>query len=88
VVGEVHEMSKPAVVLRTLDEFEGYRPKEPDLGLFLRSMVPAVLEDGSTVNVWVYFYNAPLGKAGRVASGDYLEYMRPRLAPVSCCDKA
>jgi gamma-glutamylcyclotransferase (GGCT)/AIG2-like uncharacterized protein YtfP len=25
---------------------------------------------------WVYFYNAPLGRAQRIASGDYLEHLK------------
>lgn len=83
VVGEVHAMTKPAVVLRALDEFEGYRPKEPEAGLYVRTLAAAVLEDGSRLKVWVYFYNAPLGRAERVTSGDYLEHLRPRLTAVS-----
>ena len=25
---------------------------------------------------WVYFYNAPLGRAERIESGDYLEHLK------------
>jgi len=31
VWGEVYEMTHPVVVLRALDELEGYRPTEPDV---------------------------------------------------------
>jgi gamma-glutamylcyclotransferase (GGCT)/AIG2-like uncharacterized protein YtfP len=82
VVGEVQQMLKPAVVLRALDEFEGCRPTEPDLGLFVRTAVEARLDDGSTRTVWVYFYNAPLGQASQIESGDYLQHLRPRLPTV------
>jgi gamma-glutamylcyclotransferase (GGCT)/AIG2-like uncharacterized protein YtfP len=34
------------------------------------------LDDGHIVNAWAYFYNAPLGQAARIDSGDYLEYLR------------
>ena len=34
---------------------------------------PVHLPDGTTEQAWVYFYNAPLGKAPRIDSGDYLE---------------
>jgi gamma-glutamylcyclotransferase (GGCT)/AIG2-like uncharacterized protein YtfP len=36
------------------------------------------LEDGCTVDAWAYFYNAPLGRAERIASGDYLEHLKSR----------
>jgi hypothetical protein len=36
------------------------------------------MEDGSIVYASAYFYNAPLGRAERIASGDYLEYLRVR----------
>jgi gamma-glutamylcyclotransferase (GGCT)/AIG2-like uncharacterized protein YtfP len=36
----------------------------------------ATLEDGRVERVWTYFYNAPLGRAERIPSGDYLEHLR------------
>jgi gamma-glutamylcyclotransferase (GGCT)/AIG2-like uncharacterized protein YtfP len=36
------------------------------------------MEDGSTVRAFAYFYNAPLGRAERIASGDYLQYLSLR----------
>jgi gamma-glutamylcyclotransferase (GGCT)/AIG2-like uncharacterized protein YtfP len=36
------------------------------------------LPDGSLARAWVYFYNAPLGQALRIPSGDYLEHVRVR----------
>jgi gamma-glutamylcyclotransferase (GGCT)/AIG2-like uncharacterized protein YtfP len=35
-----------------------------------------VIEDGRTSLAWAYFYNAPLGGAPRIASGDYLEHLK------------
>ena len=37
-----------------------------------------MLPDGSHAQAWVYFYNAPLGQAPRIASGDYLEHVKVR----------
>ena len=34
------------------------------------------LDDGRVMPAWVYFYNAPLGGAPRIVSGDYLEYLK------------
>jgi gamma-glutamylcyclotransferase (GGCT)/AIG2-like uncharacterized protein YtfP len=78
VCGEVYELVNQRVVLDSLDELEGYRPGEPETSLYMRAMTPVTLDDGSTVNAWAYFYNAPLGRAERIASGDYLEYLRVR----------
>jgi gamma-glutamylcyclotransferase (GGCT)/AIG2-like uncharacterized protein YtfP len=76
VWGEVFEMTESADVLQALDEIEGHRPAEPDSSLYLRTLVPVQLPDGTVEEAWVYFYNAPLGRAPRIASGDYLEYLK------------
>jgi gamma-glutamylcyclotransferase (GGCT)/AIG2-like uncharacterized protein YtfP len=76
VWGEVFEMIEPAEVLGALDEIEGYRANEPDTSLYLRTVVPVHLPDGASSETWVYFYNAPLGRAPQITSGDYLEYLK------------
>ncbi|MBI4885701.1 MAG: gamma-glutamylcyclotransferase [Acidobacteria bacterium] len=76
VWGEVYRMTHPAIVLQVLDQFEGCRTEEPDSSLYTRALAPVTLEDGRAVDAWVYFYNAPLGRAERIQSGDYLEHMR------------
>jgi gamma-glutamylcyclotransferase (GGCT)/AIG2-like uncharacterized protein YtfP len=76
VRGEVYEMAEPGQVLETLDEIEGYSPKEPEASLYRRVETPVTFENGSTANAWVYFYNAPLGRAERIVSGDYLQHLK------------
>jgi gamma-glutamylcyclotransferase (GGCT)/AIG2-like uncharacterized protein YtfP len=78
VWGEVYEMSEPDAVLAALDDIEGYRPARPDQSLYLRERTDVCLPDGPTATAWVYFYNAPLGRAIRISSGDYLEHVRAR----------
>jgi gamma-glutamylcyclotransferase (GGCT)/AIG2-like uncharacterized protein YtfP len=75
VWGEVHRMLDSDSVLTTLDEIEGYSVAEPDTSLYMRSEIPVTLADGHVASAWVYFYNAPLGRAQRIASGDYLEHL-------------
>jgi gamma-glutamylcyclotransferase (GGCT)/AIG2-like uncharacterized protein YtfP len=75
VWGEVYETSDPASVLAVLDEIEGYRPSEHDRSLYTRVLTDVTLEDGRLLNAWAYFYNAPLGRAQRIESGDYLEHL-------------
>src|SRR3954463_14036596 len=78
VWGEVFEMADPQKVLAALDRIEGHRPAEPERSLYNRARVAATLDDGRTEDVWVYFYNAPLGRATRIVSGDYLEHLKSR----------
>jgi gamma-glutamylcyclotransferase (GGCT)/AIG2-like uncharacterized protein YtfP len=78
VWGEVHQMLDPDSVLATLDELEGYSADEPDSSLYTREEIPVTFDDGRVANVWAYFYNAPLGRAERIDSGDYLEHLKVR----------
>lgn len=78
VWGEVYAMTEPEPVLAALDDIEGYRPDDPDRSLYSRAQAPVRMPDGSMEQAWVYFYNAPLGKAQRIASGDYLEHVKVR----------
>ena len=74
VWGEVYQVSDAATVLAALDEIEGYTPADLDRSLYLRHLTPVTLNEGRTVEAWVYFYNAPLGRASRIPSGDYLAH--------------
>jgi gamma-glutamylcyclotransferase (GGCT)/AIG2-like uncharacterized protein YtfP len=76
VQGEVHRMLDRKAVLDALDEIEGFDPARPDESLYTRVEVPVTFDDGRVAAGWVYFYNAPLGRAERIASGDYLEYLK------------
>jgi gamma-glutamylcyclotransferase (GGCT)/AIG2-like uncharacterized protein YtfP len=78
VWGEVYEANDPSSVLAALDEIEGYRPSEPDRSLYTRVVTDVMLEDGRVAKAWAYFYNAPLGGAQRIESGDYLEHLKVR----------
>lgn len=76
VWGEVYETSDPAVVMAALDDIEGYRPDDHDRSLYVREQTDVVLPDGAQERAWVYFYNAPLGRAVQIPSGDYFEHVR------------
>jgi len=78
VWGELHRMIDPDVVLSELDDIEGFRSSEPDTSLYTRVETPVTLDDGRVANAWVYFYNAPLGRADRIESGDYLQHLKVR----------
>jgi gamma-glutamylcyclotransferase (GGCT)/AIG2-like uncharacterized protein YtfP len=78
VWGEVYEVTDAETVLPALDTIEGFSPSQPDTSLYLRTRVEVTLPDGAKGPAWVYFYNAPLGRARRIASGDYLEHIKAR----------
>jgi len=78
VWGEVYEMTEPETVLHALDDIEGYRPDDPDKSLYSRNRASVRMPEGGTEEAWVYFYNAPLGRALRIPSGDYLEHVKVR----------
>jgi gamma-glutamylcyclotransferase (GGCT)/AIG2-like uncharacterized protein YtfP len=78
VIGEVYEMTEPDAVLPVLDDIEGYSLHEPEASLYTRLKTPVTLDTGGTVEAWAYFYNAPLGRAPRIESGDYLEHLKPK----------
>jgi hypothetical protein len=66
-------------VLPALDAIEGFSPHSRHQPL-LRTRVDVTLPDGAEAQAWVYFYNAPLGRARRILSGDYLEHIK-RVSP-------
>jgi gamma-glutamylcyclotransferase (GGCT)/AIG2-like uncharacterized protein YtfP len=76
VLGEVHRMLDIDAVLSALDEIQGFRPTEPDASLYTRAETTVTFLDGPTAAIWAYFYNAPLGRANRIESGDYLEHLK------------
>ena len=76
VRGELHRMLEPDSVLEALDEIEGYRPKHPDASLYVRREMAVTLDNGDVADAWVYLYNAPLGGAQRIESGDYLDHLK------------
>jgi len=78
VWGEVCETGELAPVLAALDEIEGHRPNEPERSLYTRVLTNVTLDDGRVETAWTYFYNAPLGQAQRIASGDYLDHLNPK----------
>jgi gamma-glutamylcyclotransferase (GGCT)/AIG2-like uncharacterized protein YtfP len=76
VRGEVYEMANAAAVLHVLDEIEGYRPTEPDASLYTRELaqVPWTTDVLSTPGRTSITRRS--GRAERIDSGDYLEYLR------------
>ena len=59
-------------LLRRLDEYEGWDPKDPGGSLFVRRRIDVARfgkASGPTIPAWVYFYNGPVDRAAVVVSG-------------------
>jgi gamma-glutamylcyclotransferase (GGCT)/AIG2-like uncharacterized protein YtfP len=78
VWGEVYRTEAPDEVLVALDDIEGYRSDDPDKSLYARQLAQVVLPNGRGDEAWVYFYNAPIGRAELIPSGDYLAHVKGR----------
>jgi gamma-glutamylcyclotransferase (GGCT)/AIG2-like uncharacterized protein YtfP len=63
VTGEVYSIDDPT--LRRLDELEGH----PDA--YMREQAEVVLQDGTELTVWIYFYDTAQGDL--IESGDFLQ---------------
>jgi len=75
VWGEIYETTDTAAVLAVLDEIEGYRANEPERSLYTRVLTDITTDANEIEKAWAYFYNAPLGQARRIESGDYLKHL-------------
>lgn len=74
VTGEVYVVhDNLETVLAALDQYEGYSPDSPDSSLYIRRIVPVMLEDGTTTEAWIYLYNRKPDDLKRIPSGDFLK---------------
>ena len=71
ISGEVLELPPDPLVLRQLDEYEGYDPDCPDQSLFIRALHPVLLESGNTLTCWIYVYNCDPGRAPIIPDGKF-----------------
>ena len=78
VWGEVYQMLDTEAVLSSTDELQGVSPSEPDSSLYTRAETQVTFDNGRVATAWVYFYNAPLGRAERIESGDYREHLKAK----------
>ena len=80
VHGELYELIG-AEALEVLDEFEGYRPSDPEAGPYRRVETGVRLTDGGVRQAWVYLYFGSLDAAESIASGDYRDVTSGRCEP-------
>jgi gamma-glutamylcyclotransferase (GGCT)/AIG2-like uncharacterized protein YtfP len=69
VYGEVYEITDSDNVLRKLDDYEAFDPKNPKYSLFLRRLAEVEMKDGTKVSASVYFYNGSMKGLKAIAGG-------------------
>jgi len=62
IPGQIFQLPDDMHVLESLDEYEDFKPADPDESLFVRVKSPVHLADGRQLDCWVYVYNRdPVG---------------------------
>ena len=64
VAGELYRLRQPAKTLEILDGYEGENQ-------YRRELHPATLENGHTIQAWVYIYLPPRPEDCRVILGEW-----------------
>jgi len=72
VKGDVYALPNQKHVLRILDEYEGCGPDEFHPTEFRRERYSVDLNNGKTVDAWIYIYNRSTDGLEAIPSGDYL----------------
>jgi gamma-glutamylcyclotransferase (GGCT)/AIG2-like uncharacterized protein YtfP len=73
VWGQVFELSPDPLILRRLDEYEGFDPLNIDASQFTRQKCGAIVDNGQVYEAWVYFYNLDVGAAVVITSGEFVK---------------
>lgn len=76
VWGEVYEMETPQESLARLDRYEGFVPESPSGCEFVRKDARVELEDGRSVDAWVYYYNLETRELPMIPGGDYIKFLQ------------
>jgi gamma-glutamylcyclotransferase (GGCT)/AIG2-like uncharacterized protein YtfP len=58
VHGEVFKLPNNPKILRKLDNYEEFKPENPEKSLFIREVATALTGDGQYLNCWVYRINS------------------------------
>jgi gamma-glutamylcyclotransferase (GGCT)/AIG2-like uncharacterized protein YtfP len=82
VSGELYRLRDPELALETLDKYEEFSPREPNRSLFVRELLPVILEDGRKRRAWAYLYNRGIAGAKLIPSGRYRDCANSRHSSV------
>ena len=72
--GEVYQLRQLDRDLKVLDEIEGFNPRAPERGEFVREMAELFLDNRERRRAWVYWLRGGVPTTRRIASGDYAQW--------------
>lgn len=67
VYGEIYAIKNQD--MKSIDEYEGFYPENPEESLFIRKVTNASCMDGNKISVFAYFYNHDIINAKKISSG-------------------
>ena len=70
VYGEIYRIHDPEM-LSVIDEYEEVDHVAPQKGLYIRKITNAILEQGTEIQVYVYFYNKSIKNMKEIPSGKW-----------------
>lgn len=73
VIGEVHAFIGGEEQLLMIDEYEECAAHSPQPHLYTRKRASVLLENGSTLKAWTYYYNLPVSEQMLIRSGNFLD---------------
>ena len=75
VTGEVYQIVGSGSGMEKLDEYEESSTEQDPASEYYRTLRKVELEDGRTLEAWVYIYNQPIMDFNRIKSGNYAQYL-------------
>ena len=69
--GRVYQLPTSKQVIKSLDAYEEFIPDKPEKSLYLRKRAPVTLDNGKTIETWIYEYNGDVSYSPVVRGGDY-----------------
>ncbi|WP_298342852.1 gamma-glutamylcyclotransferase family protein [uncultured Algibacter sp.] len=73
VYGTLFKLHTTSEILHFLDEYEGFIDSNIEESLFRREITTVFLENGNSIDAWVYIYNQNIENKQRILSGDFLK---------------
>lgn len=79
IIGELYHVNNPAEfnwAIAQIDDYEGLVVEVDETPLYRRNKAEILLENGTTAEAWVYWYNGDVSGKPVIPSGDILTYLR------------
>jgi gamma-glutamylcyclotransferase (GGCT)/AIG2-like uncharacterized protein YtfP len=70
VYGEVYRITSPEILFPELDDYEDVFEEE-EKSLYIRKVVPVLMQDHSLINCWTYLYNQSITDLEIIESGNF-----------------